>query len=308
MQNITFVNSNQTHHYDYGYVQAPSMIREPMMTTKSVLITGAGHGFGRGVAFELAKKGYQVIATAEIESQVTDLMREAKEQNLKMTIFKLDVTNSDDYKQLEDHKVDVLLNNAGVGQSGPIAEQPMHRVRDVFETNVFGNLALTQYVVKHKFVPQRSGKIVNVSSIAGILTVPYLGAYCASKHALEALTYALNEELNAFNIVACTVNPGAYATGFNDRMFGTAFTWLDPDANFTSASEIKASAQPLLDNQMDPQAMIDKMVEVIISEDHLYRNVYPPQDDENCRAFEQQVWTKRVEEKRHVQRTNPYLR
>ncbi len=293
MQNITFVNSNHVYNNDYHYVQAPNNRREPM-TNKSVLITGAGHGFGRGVAFELAKKGFNVIATTQIEPQVTDLLRAAKEQNLDMTVFKLDVTKPEDYDQLDNYKIDILFNNAGLGEGGPIAEQPMQRVRDVFETNVFGNLELTQYVVKTKFVPQRSGKIVNVSSIAGIQTLPYVGAYCASKHALEAFTYALNEELKPFNISACTVNPGFYATGFNDRMFETMFKWLDPKTNFTDGPQIRKLYEPVLQTQLDPQPMIDKMVEIIMSDTTLYRNVYPPQSEADCRAFEQQVWSKRV--------------
>ncbi len=94
---------------------------------KTILITGAGTGFGRLVAFDLARKGHNVIATVEIWPQVTALQEEARAQGLTLQVEKLDVTNADDRQYAFRHDIDVLLSNAGLMEAGPIAEQPIER-------------------------------------------------------------------------------------------------------------------------------------------------------------------------------------
>ncbi len=104
---------------------------------KTIFITGAGSGLGRGAALGLAKQGHRVIATTEITSQKTDLMREARERGLDMEVFKLDITNERDRAGIDNHDFDVFVANAAINEGGPLGEMPMDRFRAIFEVNVF---------------------------------------------------------------------------------------------------------------------------------------------------------------------------
>jgi NAD(P)-dependent dehydrogenase (short-subunit alcohol dehydrogenase family) len=110
---------------------------------------------------------------------------------------------------------DVLVNNAGIGEGGPIAEIPLDIVRRNFEVNVFGPLALTQSVVKKWVAGKIQGKVVFISSMGGLFSPPGFAAYAATKHALEAIAEAMPPELHPFGIQVQTINPGAFLTGFN---------------------------------------------------------------------------------------------
>lgn len=153
---------------------------------KRILVTGAATGFGRGTSLALAKRGHTVIAGVQIAPQVTELMKIADEAGVQLKIQVLDITDEGDRQAAFANEVDVLINNAGVMQTGPAAEIPMENVRRNFETNVFGTLALTQGFAR-QMVKRGSGKIVMVTSMGGLITVPFAGVYCATKHALEAL-------------------------------------------------------------------------------------------------------------------------
>ena len=111
------------------------------IVTKTVLITGAGSGFGKGASLALAERGHHVISTTETEDQAAELRAEAPQ----LTVEKLDITSADVTKA-KGWDIDVLINNAGVGQTGPMADVPIDRVRRLFEVNVFGTLAMTQSV------------------------------------------------------------------------------------------------------------------------------------------------------------------
>ena len=115
---------------------------------QTVLITGAGSGFGLGASLELARRGYDVIATTQILAQITGVKAAAEAAGVELRVEKLDVQDSADRKRAEDWDVDVLVNNAGIGESGPLAEISVDLVRANFETNVFGALELTQGVLK----------------------------------------------------------------------------------------------------------------------------------------------------------------
>jgi short-subunit dehydrogenase len=117
------------------------------MAKKTIFITGAGSGFGRGAALGLAKLGHDVIAGTNIYPQVYELQEHAKKENLNMRVEKIDILDPID-REFAKWDVDVLVNNAAIGQAGPIAEIPIRLVRDVFETNVFATLELTQGFVK----------------------------------------------------------------------------------------------------------------------------------------------------------------
>src|SRR5688572_19399316 len=133
--------------------------------SKKILITGAGSGLGEGTAIGLAKKGHQVIATAQIWPQVTQLRRKAIELGLDgLKVEKLDVLDPYDVAQAHGWDIDILLNNAGIGECGPASEIPVDLVRRNFETNVFAPLALTQGFIKKWVTAKKPGKIVFTSS------------------------------------------------------------------------------------------------------------------------------------------------
>ncbi|PSK91233.1 SDR family oxidoreductase [Taibaiella chishuiensis] len=259
--------------------------------SKTILITGAASGFGKIAAFDLAQKGHHVIATAQVYPQVSDLMREAAAKGISLTVDKLDVTDQRDINYTT-HKydIDLLISNAGVMEGGPIAEQPLDLVRSMFEVNVFGALQLAQGFIK-KFVAQKKpGKIVFTSSMGGLWTVPYVAAYCASKHALEAIAEGLKTELAPFNIKIATCNPGVFGTGFNDRGVDSIFRWYDPARNFTPASAFDGAAESLA-HQLDPQSMADCIVKVALDNDANFRNVHPKETEDFVKQLQADAWT-----------------
>src|SRR5882672_6972986 len=210
---------------------------------KSVLITGAGSGLGRGSAIGLAKAGHRVFATTQIWAQATDLQREAQELGLsdRLTVDKLDVLDERDIKHAMRLPFDTFLSNAGIGEGGPISEMPVDVVRRMFETNVFSSLVIAQHVVRKFLESKTRGRIVFVSSMGGMLTAYGLGVYCASKHALEGIAAAMRDELAATGITVQTINPGAYDTGFNDRLADTTYHWHDDGVNLTKENDIRAN-------------------------------------------------------------------
>ena len=263
---------------------------------KKILITGAGSGLGRGTAIGLAQAGHDVIATTQIWPQVSELRAHVEQLGLqdRITVDKLDVLDPRDVRVAAGWDFDTFVSNAGTGDGGPLAEIPIDLVRRTFETNVFANLALTQYVIR-KFIDARTpGRIVIVSSMGGMLTASGLGAYCASKHALEAIAATLRDELAGTGITVQTINPGAYNTGFNDRLGDATYKWHDDAVNFTREDDIRANFAAIMKDQYDPQDMIDKMVEVIGAEDGMYRNVWPPATEELIKQVQAAAWTRQV--------------
>lgn len=257
--------------------------------SKTIFITGAGHGFGRGTALGLAKEGHRVIASVQIWPQVWDLTEEAKKQSLQLEVIKLDLWDDIDRSHALTYDIDILVNNAGIMESGPMAEIPVERVRENFETNVFSHLELTQGFV-HKMIKQGHGKVVWISSVAGIRTTPFIGTYSATKHAIEAIAWAMKEELEPYGIKVATINPGPYLTGFNDTGAVSMLQWYDPEDDLIKPPE----AGGVLSNQYDAQDMIDVMVKIIPSDHHLYRTVNPKEMVDNLKQFQAKVWSAKI--------------
>lgn len=252
--------------------------------TKRVLITGAGSGFGRGVALGLARQGHHVIAGCHIWPQVTDLRRDAAEQDLTLNIIKLDVLSEIDRAHALALDFDVLFNNAGIMESGPVVELPMDIVRASFETNVFAGLAMAQAAAK-KFIKAGGGRIVWTSSVAGLVGVSWDGAYSASKFAVEALCLAMRTELQPYGVEVCTVNPGAYRTGFNDTGMEAQDQWWGQGERVMDHWPVRE-----LTHQADPQEMIDAMVGVITEPHPPYRTVLPERAAEMARREQEEAW------------------
>ena len=215
-------------------------------TTRNILITGAGSGFGKGAAVELARRGHVVFAACETDAQAEALAAEHPD----LTAITLDVTDAAAIAGAADLGVDVLINNAGVGIVGPMATVPMADVRRSFEVNVFGMVALTQAVIPGMRA-RGWGRIVNMSSVAGVLASPLGSPYSMTKHAAEAFTKSLRAELAPHGIDVTKLNPGPYLTGFNDRMVNGAADFIE-DGD-TSSTDIHALVSAvILTDQLDP--------------------------------------------------------
>ena len=255
---------------------------------KTIFITGAGSGLGRGASIGLAKKGHRVIATTETTSQKTDLLREVREQNLDIEVFKLDIQNDRDRAQIAEYDFDIFVANAAINESGPLAEVPMDRVRELFEVNVFSTLETVQ-IAARKLVEKGSGKIIFMSSMAGISATPYVGPYTATKHAIEGIAQTMQPELEKHGVQVATINPGAYDTGFNDRSAEEIWKWYDREKNFTREEDMQKQLEGLKD-QFDPQDMIEKMIEIIPAEHHKFRTVHPKETEEQLKKTEKERW------------------
>lgn len=266
------------------------------MTKKTILITGAGSGLGKGTALGLAAKGHKVIAGVHKWEQKSRLLEEIKKAGLEdnIEIIKLNILDFMDCQKAWGYDIDILVNNAGIGHSGPVSEMPVELMREVMETNVFSNLEFAQPFIK-KMVEKGSGKLVFVSSVAGLTTTPYLGAYNASKHALEAIVQSLRDELAPMGVSVATINPGPYDTGFNDRMYDTYSQWFNEDINFTPLKNIKAAAKEMAENQFDPKEMIDKMVEVIPQESHDFRTILPKDFIDMCKKYQENQYKLKID-------------
>ena len=265
--------------------------------TQTVLITGAGTGFGKNIAFALAEKGNPVIATVEVMSQVSALEQEARERGVKMQIEKLDVTNPKDREKAWAWDIDVLVNNAAVKEGGSLVDIPEANLRHQFEANVFGPILLTKGFAR-KMVDRKHGRIVFVSSVSGITTNPLSGPYSGSKHTVEAFAMALSKELQEFNVEVSTINPGPYLTGFNDREFETWKNWeIDLD---DTVFDYRKTAFP--SEQFDPEEVTEPAIKVILGETDQYRNVIPEKMVSQLQETQAAVWDKKTSEglgKRH---------
>jgi NAD(P)-dependent dehydrogenase (short-subunit alcohol dehydrogenase family) len=224
--------------------------------TKRVLITGAGSGFGKGAAVELAKRGHEVIATTETEDQASALGAE----HPGLTTRKLDVTDPTDVASAAELDLDVLINNAGFGLMAPLSTVPLDRMRKGFEVNVFGMVAMCQSVIP-SMRAKGSGRIINLSSIAGVFSGPMTAPYAMTKHSVEAFTRALREELAPHGVDVCKLNPGPYNTGFNDFMVEGIAEHLDDDD--APAHEQEATVRALvLEGQLDPAEVVQTMADL----------------------------------------------
>jgi len=179
-----------------------------MKNTSVVLISGCSSGIGLAMAREFASRGCRVFATARKPEVIEPLKKE------KMETAALDVTDPNSIEACvrevigKAGRIDVLVNNAGYMQMGPVIDISTDDMRRQFDTNVFGAAALTRAVAPH-MIKKRSGLIVNIGSVSGICATPFAGVYCATKAAIHLLSDSLRMELAPFNIAVIVVQVGA---------------------------------------------------------------------------------------------------
>lgn len=202
---------------------------------KKVLITGAGSGLGKEAAIALAGRGHKVYATVHYEEEIEPLSNYVKKNNLNMEVFKLDILLEEDRNLVLDYDIDTFISNAAIGDSGSVAEIRIDRIKNVFETNVFANIQITQLVLKRMIEKNINGRLIFLSSLFGRISVPFLSPYCATKFALEAFVESLKGELKLLshtNIEVALIEPGSYATGFNKINYEKKYTWMGTKSYF----------------------------------------------------------------------------
>jgi len=266
--------------------------------SKTILITGAGSGFGEAAGIGLAQLGHHVIATAQISPQVAALRRTAADLGLtNLRVEKLDLLDPYDLANAQTWDIDVLWNNAGIGESGPVAEIPLDLVRRNYEVNVFKPLELSQGFIRKWVAARKQGKIVFTSSMGGLFTPAGWGVYVSTKHALESIAEAIAQEVAPFGIKVQTINPGAYLTGYNETMADTAFRWLDDSKHFTKRGTLRATFDSLLaspQGHLDPKEMIDRMIEIVPSDTGKFRNVVPKFVEDMLKQSQLDAWDARI--------------
>lgn len=228
------------------------------MSPQIILITGATAGIGRHAALTLARRGHTIIATGRREDALASLKKQAGD--LHLTTLRLDVTDTNSVAQAvaqvdaqtDGYGLDVLINNAGYGQLGAVLEVDDARVRAQYETNVFGVLN-TVRAFAPAMVHRGSGRILNVSSIGGLFTLPLFGVYNSTKYAVESLSDALRRELRPCGVDVVIIEPGTINTNFSgtakasvDR---THSAWADvyttAESNYAWAESIAPDPTPI---------------------------------------------------------------
>ena len=186
------------------------------MTEKIILITGASSGIGKTCADYLSKKGYIVYGTSRKAS-----FPPTQSENGTPLLIQMDIRDETSIKKAVDHiikqhkKIDVVINNAGYGIAGPVEETTIKQAQEQLETNFFGAVRVSKMVLP-LMRKQKDGLIINVSSIGGVMGLPYQGFYSASKYALEGLSEALRMEVKGLGIKVTLLEPGDIKTSFTD--------------------------------------------------------------------------------------------
>jgi NAD(P)-dependent dehydrogenase (short-subunit alcohol dehydrogenase family) len=230
-----------------------------------IVITGASRGIGLAAAVELARAGHHVVATMRNPAGSPELGEQAAKEKLPIRIETMDVDSDDSVRQafgriLADGPVDVLVNNAGIERTGATEETPLADYRTCMETNYFGAIRCIQAVIR-QMRERGSGAIVNVTSVAGKISLSPMAPYSASKFALEAFSEALAQELRPFGVRVAIVEPGIIDTRMARNIGGMGSSSVYPQSRRVAAmfdATIAAGAG-------QPQVVAQKIREIVES-------------------------------------------
>ncbi|MEO1147033.1 MAG: SDR family oxidoreductase [Cyanobacteria bacterium J06638_22] len=239
-----------------SYSQAK--FRPGALAEQVVLITGASAGIGEALARQLAQRfpGIRLVLTARRAERLEAIATACEKAGADILTISADLTNTEQVAALTEKalahfgRVDVLVNNAGYGQMGPIELIPQSAVERQFAVNVFAPVALIRALIP-AMREQGGGYILNLSSIAGVVAFPLGGAYSATKFALEALSDSLRMELEPFNIAVTVIEPGPVATEFADVAKAQIADLPNPlESPYKPAFETFATLEDQLEKQM----------------------------------------------------------
>jgi len=255
------------------------------------MVTGATSGIGHAAARTLAEAGYAVVGTGRDVTTVTPL-RDVKFIDLDVTQDE-SVTHAVSQTLKKFGRIDLLVNNAGAGLIGAAEESSIDQVKALFETNLFGAIRMTNAVLPHMRA-ESSGRIVNISSILGLIPAPYMALYAATKHALEGYTESLDHELREHGIRALLIEPGYTRTSFeantptSDRPITTYAQQSRVAREILAGAMINADAPPvvgkaILTAAQDPRPKLRYPVGATARRVSLLRRLVP------SRAFDKQL-------------------
>jgi short-subunit dehydrogenase len=231
-----------------------------------VLITGCKGGIGLDAARRLAARGYTVYAGVHNEGSIGSVRAAFTENVANVTVEKIDITNAADREKAGMWDIDVLINNAAIGDSGPLAEIDLERVKRVLDVNVFGALELTRKYIP-RMAERKCGRIIFIGSMAGLMPTPFLAPYGISKFALESIAFSLRTELKPFGIDVIMVNPGGYHTDFNQKNIGKKYEWIDSSALYKGHMDvIKKSEAMILRSELKDTASIARQIVKAVEE------------------------------------------
>lgn len=222
-----------------------------------VLVTGASSGIGREIALTLHRHHFKVYGTSRSPERYGDLP---------FTMLALDLHKTESLSNAvseiikKEGRLDVLVNNAGAGITGPLEETPMAESKKAFDTNFFGPMALINTVLP-VMRQQNSGCIINISSIAGYMGLPFRGIYSATKSALEIITEAYRIELAPFNVRVCSVAPGDFATNIAAGRYHAPVIEASPYAK--TYGQILELIDSHVDQAPSPEPMAQKVLDII---------------------------------------------
>jgi len=216
-----------------------------MAHSQTILITGATSGIGRIQALRLAAAGHSIFATGRGQTALDALQTEAAGKGLRLETMLLDVTNSASIADARDEVdrrtsgkgLDVLINNAGYALYGPLEVLKEEDIRAQFETNVFGLLAVTRVFLPH-MRERHVGRIINISSLMGRVSLPYTGAYNATKYSVECFSDTLRYELAPFGIQVIIIEPGTTRSGFWKRDTVALSRYATADSPYAESLEV----------------------------------------------------------------------
>jgi NAD(P)-dependent dehydrogenase (short-subunit alcohol dehydrogenase family) len=234
-------------------------------SSKTWLVTGCSTGFGKEIAQSVLAAGDQLIATARNPDTIADLVEKYPDRAIALTLDVTDVNSiavaiRDGLDRFG--SIDVLVNNAGFGMVGAVEELSDSEIRHQFETNVFGLLNVTRAVLPH-LRSRRCGHILNLSSIAGLVASPGLGAYAATKHAVEAFSESLAQELKPLGIYVTIVEPGGFRTDWAGRSMSHAAQTIEDYSS--TAGRLQAALAQMNGRQAGNPA---KLAEVLVNVVH----------------------------------------
>jgi NAD(P)-dependent dehydrogenase (short-subunit alcohol dehydrogenase family) len=241
------------------------------MQAKNVaLVTGSSSGIGFETALILARNGFHTYASMRNLEKSKDITQIAHKEKLPLQVVKLDVNSDTSVKDAVDQIVkenkiiDVLINNAGYGLFGSLEDTSIEEIKAQFETNFFGVIRVTQQVLP-VMRKQKSGTIVNVSSVGGRIGLPCLSAYHSTKFAVEGLSESMSYELDSFGIRVVIIEPGVIRTNIMNSSV-LAKKALDPKSPYSSLiQKVENSFESMLKNAASPPEEVAKVILQAIS-------------------------------------------
>lgn len=230
---------------------------------KTILFTGARSGLAKATIDKLKEQEYKIYATVHNEKQLESMQRIYKDDtNVKS--FVLDVTKKEDRDKIDGLDIDILICNAAVSYGGSLTEIDTNLVRDNYEVNVFATLELIQNVFKSMF-KKKKGKIIIMSSLAGIYPMHFIGSYASTKASLIKIAEILKKEIDMLDvdIQVCLIEPGFYYTGFNQVMFENKYGKMNIDSYFKSQIQTIRNRESFIHNFLE-RKRVDAIVKQII--------------------------------------------